>query len=305
MGIKRIKKDKKGLYKYSDLIIWKEIIKFCKKNNKNLIYVTEDKKEWDKIENTQERKFPKNMLNEFEKQTSQNMIGLDFQEFIEKFCISEGISKPNGLNYVMELRNDEDIENMQDEIVEKIELKIIGSGENYVDTNTLSDYDGSYFEINEIQEIELVDYKINVEGCTIEYSLEFDIKVIGESRNYLGKDEGEIIYSDKRFHLLQGSIMVYLVREIEYYLDIEDIDLNDADIQIDFLEEYDTYSEEDLCFSCGERGAIYEFNGKGLICEECMVSDGEGDICPRCGEKYDYDDMAGDGFCRECSDEID
>lgn len=298
-------KNKQGLNKYNDLIIWKEIIKFCKENKKNLIYITGDKKEWDQVAESQKKEFPKSMLDEFKKQTLQDMIGLNFEEFIEYFCTNEDIPKPNGLNYIMGLRGKEDIESIQDEIVEKIKLKIIDSGENYVDTNTLSNYDGSYFEIDEIEKIELVDCKINVEGCTIEYYLEFDIKVIGESRNYLGKDEGEIIYSDKRFHLLQGNVRVYSVREIEFYLDIEDIDLDDVEIQIDFLEEYDTYSEEDLCFSCGERGAIYRFNGKGLICEECMVSDGEGDICPRCGEKYDYDDMAGDGFCRECSDEID
>ena len=298
-------KNKQGLNKYNDLIIWKEIIRFCKETKKNLIYITGDKKEWDQVTDNQEKEFPKNMLNEFQSQTLQNMLGLNFEEFIESFCVSEDIPKPNGLNYIMELRGSEDIENLQDEIVEKIESKIIDSGESYVDTNTLSNYDGSYFEISEIEEIELLDYLIKVEGCTIEYFLNFDIKVKGESRNYLGKDEGEIIYSEKRFHCLQGEARVYLVREIEYYLEIEDTEFDDIKIQINSLEEYDAYSEDDLCVSCGERGAVYKFNGKGLICEECMVSDEEGNICPRCGEKYDYDDMAGDGFCKECSYQID
>lgn len=298
-------KDKQGLYKYNDLIIWKEIIKFCKETKKNLIYITGDKKEWDQVTESQKKEFPKNMLNEFKKQTLQDMIGVNFEEFIESFCISEGIPKPNGLNYIMQLRGSEDVENIQDEIVEKIESTIIDSGENYVDTNTLSNYDGSYFEISEVEKIELLNSTIKVEGCTIEYFLNFGIKVKGESRNYLGKDEGEIIYSDKRFHLLQGNVRVCLVREIEYYLEIDDIELDNVDIQIDSLEEYDAYSEENLCVSCGKGEAIYKFNGKGLICEDCMVSDGEGDVCPRCGEKYYYDDMAGDGFCRECSNEID
>ena len=56
------KKDKDGIRKYSDLIIWKEIINYAKENQLDIIFVTDDVKAdwWEK-----ESEFHPKLINEF------------------------------------------------------------------------------------------------------------------------------------------------------------------------------------------------------------------------------------------------
>lgn len=288
-------KNKKGLSKFNDFIIWKEVIKFCKENNKNLIYVTEDKKEWNN-----NNEFPTNMIEEFKNNTSNEILGMDISEFIDKFCLIENITKPNGLTFILNKKQEEEIENILDDIKWEIEKEIESMGEDCANKETLTNYDGSYFEIEEIESIELMDSKIEIEKNTADYILEFEIEIKANSKSYYGKDDDGTPYlANRHTHFLKGNVEVHIKREIELYAEIENgIELEDIKIYIEPLEEYKSYTEDDLCVICGTNPGEYYYDDEGLVCSEC-ISDLE--ECPTCGKYYDNEKMAGDGFCLGCS----
>ncbi|MFC0274997.1 PIN-like domain-containing protein [Metabacillus herbersteinensis] len=59
-------KKKDGIRKYSDLILWKEVIRFAKEEQKNIIFVTDDvKTDWWNIEDDQYEFLPQ-LVQEFE-----------------------------------------------------------------------------------------------------------------------------------------------------------------------------------------------------------------------------------------------
>ena len=296
-------KNKQGLSKYNDLIIWKEIISFCKNNKKDLIYVTEDKKEWDIEENenknlicvTEDKKeqdieesenkkiFPKKMVDEFKKSTSRDIVGMTFDNFISEFCLLENISKPNGLNYIIKARKEADVTNILDKLKEEIEMKVVNNFEEYVDIETLFDYDGHCLELEEIDEIELEKSSVEVEGNNVDYKIILNIKLKAESKNYLGGNKRESFYSEEIIRLLEGKAYIYIQRKIENYMEIDDeISLEDIEIEIEPLREYERFYKNDT-----------------------LKVDAYGDICPDCGKKVSYDEMAGDGFCLECSQKKD
>ena len=184
------------------------------------------------------------------------------------------------------------------------------SGELFVSTDTLSYYDGSYFELDdEVGNIKLVDFDLEgyKENKAI-YLLKVLVNINGYSKEYWGKDDDtkQIIFSDGYIHDLEGEITVKLIRDADTYMEdlLTDTSFSKLEIISGSLKENDCYSAEDLCVECGKNiGQIIHRNG-GMVCNDCAVVNDKGDICPMCGEKVPHNLMAA-GFCKRCTDNSD
>lgn len=83
---------KGGDEKYGDAINWLEIIKFAKKEDKNIIYVTDDQKEdWVEIRGGKKIGPRKELLDEFFKETNGNIIGIynteNFLKYSQRYLL--------------------------------------------------------------------------------------------------------------------------------------------------------------------------------------------------------------------------
>ncbi len=73
-------KAKDGIDKYNDLILWKEVLKYCRKNDKNLIFVTDDvKPDW-WIDDGIKKEFHSFLIKEFKEITYKDIFALNSQQ---------------------------------------------------------------------------------------------------------------------------------------------------------------------------------------------------------------------------------
>jgi len=306
-------KTKTGIQMYNDLIIWKEVLRFCSENQKDLIFVTDDvKKDWWEIVNTQRVSFRTELQKEFEAQTGRKMIGLTSGELFS--CLSEifKIEAPNTAECVLGY----DIENYIDRVIDDGLIEdIIGelgyTGENFVDIVSLSHYDGSYFDFaEEAEATEVLGYEFGgyVDGKAL-YYLTIDVKVKANSSKYSGRDSDtrDVILSDERTHILHGKIVVEVTREVDSYIDqlTDDYSYSKIKIMSGELAEEESYTGEDLCVECGVGIGDYPHYNGGLVCESCAAGNSRGEICPQCGQKVPFEYMAGNGFCSNCTEKYD
>ncbi|MGH1110954.1 PIN domain-containing protein [Bacillus paranthracis] len=297
-------KDKSGVESYGDFFIWKETLRFCKENDKNLIFVTDDVKEdW---YNLTEKHFRNELIEEFQNETGKRIIGITGNEFYNEIARIFNKDIPSGLewliNYNLENYFDDLWHNIEPDLVEMI----INKGEEYIDISSLSSYDGSDFEYDEDSfELEVVEEEF--QGYHVdeaEYSLKISIKAKAITREYQGRDDDskEPILSPNRYHILEGELEVQVTRNIDSYLDYWSSDDLFEEIYINkgILYEIDSYTADDLCVECGrETGEYINSNGEP-ICDNCITDDSTGVICTDCGQKIPYDDMHDGSYCNSC-----
>lgn len=291
--------NKSGVQAYGDLLIWKEVMRYCKEKQMNLIFVTDDVKEdWFELRNTERVGFRKELTNEFKTQTSKEVIGVTSNEFFIALAEFYNQEIPTTAEWALSYDIENYIEQIIDwGIVDDIVEELIMSGSRFVAISTLSGYDGSAFEIqDELIKNELVSFEF--EGYYdefAEYLLKFNIEIEAISQQYWGRDEDtkEVILSDSRTHKLKGEISVKVTRKIESYLDelVNDHIYERVEIVEGILEEINSYTSEELCVECGKNVGSYHNYYGDPICESCMVIDNNGDICPMCGLKVPFEKM--------------
>lgn len=313
-------KTKDGIDKYNDLILWKEILKYCEKNNKNLIFVTDDvKPDW-WTDNGTIKEFHSFLISEFKEVTSMDIFALNSQQLYGILGEIYNVSTPDTIQTVLQYSLKRYIDQLIEysDLTDDIQSEIINSGERYVNTESLTNYDGSYFELSDvIDDIDLISYKLEEykEGIAI-YNIKFDTKVSAKSKCYWGRDDEtkDIILSrNYSIHELSGVLEVEVMREVdaEYIVDnIDDIVNEFAFLEVKIiqleLEEENSIDSDDLCVQCGVNiGAVAFGNDGDMVCYDCAVQDSEGDICPSCGRKMPFESMAGNGFCIKCTNESD
>lgn len=313
-------KTKDGIDKYNDLILWKEVLKYCRENDKNLIFVTDDvKPDW-WIDDGIKKKFHSALINEFKESTHSDIFALNSQQLYGILGELYNISTPDTIQTILQYSLKKYVEQLIEysNLTDDIQSEIINSGETYVNTESLTNYDGSYFEMNdEFDDIDLISYTLeDYEEGIATYNIVFDIKVSAESKCYWGRDDDtkDVILSwNYHIHELSGELTVEIIREVdtEYIAgNIDDI-LNEFTyselkiIQLEF-EEVDYIDSDDLCVQCGKNIGTVAFGNAGeMVCDKCAVQDSEGDICPSCGRKMPFESMAGNGFCIDCTNESD
>lgn len=158
----------------------------------------------------------------------------------------------------------------------------------------------------------------------VEVCLSAEIKYRDECTSYYDKEEGRYLIEnfitaiEKHKVLLELSVECKFEKDYDGKLEfidgtvVEDSKFTTIDLDEDTL--YDTEeiskqeSEEpdlEYCSQCGKvlgwRASNFDYKGNPL-CDDCMISDSKGEICPRCGRKIPIDYMAS-GFCQDCADE--
>lgn len=200
---------------YGDLIIWKEVIKFAKINSVNVLYVTNDTKEDWFMETDTGKEFRKELIDEFVKETSQRILGIqptEFYNFAKNYYLSPNETLKDIDSYI--------IQNFQ-RYLEFIDTDLYdyfnnilfncdgGECDIYSPCDTLSNYDGSYYEHDDITRLELINCnEINRYEGDVDLELEYEIEFIVKSAGYDGRDDDtrEILLSPTRTHTLSGRI---------------------------------------------------------------------------------------------------
>jgi len=306
-------KGKSGVQAYGDFFIWKEVMNYCRERKLNLIFVTDDVKEdWYDITNSERVGFRRELITEFKMQTSQQVIGVTSNELFATLADIHNLEIPSTVEWLLGYDVDNYIQNIIDwGITGEIMEEIISSGDRLVDTSTLSNYDGSVFEIqDELLNEEVMSYEFEgyYDGVA-EYNLKLSIKVEAISQQYWGRDDDtkNIILSDPTIHILEGIIRIKVSRRIESCLE-EFVNYHSngiVEIISGELLEIDSYTRDELCIECGNDIGKYFNQQDEPICEGCMVTNSKGEICPSCGRKVAFENMGGQGFCQNCELEND
>lgn len=229
--------EKKGIEKFGDLFVWKEILKLPSKNEvKNIVFITNDiKGDWwskDKSGNLLEmRSELRDEFNEINKKTYINFMTMsEFQKYASELYDLYEFEVYVDLNSNDELFIDRVDDVISNHIMEEIynnpkdylEFGDIGSNGIYdVDISVCSPpgQDGIYTELIK-------------DGVCIVYVLEYEMEIYCVSYENLGCDENtkEVIRSPGIEHTFKGSIIVSTERIIKK----EDVEANTNYLKEDY-----------------------------------------------------------------------
>jgi rRNA-processing protein FCF1 len=301
-------KDKIGLLMFNDLIIWNEIIRYCFKKGKNLLFVTDDiKPDWWTIEGVNRTGLREELITEFEKRTKQKLIGVTSKEFYSYLAWAKDKRIPSAIEWIL----NNDYENYINGIIETGITSDLLEKLPDAFTHELTGYDGSELDFDDdYEKCELISSEFDgYNDARAYYKLHFEFSVKAYSQEYWGRDDDtkEVILSPRKTHILKGNVDVLVTKEIDNYIDrlvndysyleIEIIDLN--------LTDDTSFMDDDLCVECEKNIGEYSHREGGYVCVNCATTNARGEICPQCGEKVPFELMAGNGYCTRCTVESD
>ena len=276
-------KDKDGVRKYSDLIIWKEILHYAKDNSANVLFVTDYvKSDW-WIEENGIKLFHPYLQDEFEKETGTKIVPFCALDFFEEVSTAYQIKRTDAVEIALRITDDEYFERVQSAVFDRISDTLVLSGEEYIAPD-------SHVGTNGIDELEIIDQdfisaeQIQRDQDTITYIFEYKIKAEATSFDYWGKDNDtkEILLGPAGSHIFAGEIEVEVVRETDMYLDFKADD--------------------------GFESVVIVSGNLKEISYQPFFGDGEEEywenfysICPDCGCKINLKNDGGNGFCIKCA----
>lgn len=308
-GYKDLNKDNKDTTKrekFGDLIVWKELLKKAANVEKDIVYLTSDKKEW-KVDRSG-TKFPDELLfDEFKEYSSYELY---FWELNDLVVLLSEYEEEDHLLRNIELNKHEILEAITDlkdlfSVIESDELKLtaylIHSGDlQYCVSNVLEDVeitDHRPPEINEFS-IEVIDGRAVIDG-NLNLSLSLNITE-GFSENY-SNDIGAIVEISGNFSLeVEINPEEILKEEIfdENWLNLDTIQTKAGGFEILSYEEEigedDPYVFE-RCIDCGKRPASYFTESGEPVCMNCSKLYSS---CPSCGRLFKEPLM--DPVCEDC-----
>lgn len=274
-------KNKDGIRKYSDLIIWKEIIKYAKENKVNVIFVTDDAKaDWWEENNI----FHSMLIEEFERETGKIIHPYMSVSFYSKVSEDFGIRKTDAIEIALRLTDSDYFDRVEEKVFDKILGDIVWSRDSLIDTYS------SHIGTEGIDELDVISnefveaHQIERHNSEIVYQFKYTVEAEGISYDYWGRDDDtkELILSPGAYHRFMGTILVNVTRELETFIDYgEDSDFETVEIVSGDLKEieYENYSTDE---SDAPEGYTY---------------------CPHCGNPMNFENDAGTGFCVECERE--
>lgn len=276
-------KNKDGVRKYSDLILWKEILRFAKGKSKDIVFVTDDVKAdwWESVNGTQA--FHQQLIDEFSK-TGQTIHPLISFNFYNAIATDYGITKTDAVDLALRMTDKEYCANISDAVYNEIEYSLIYSGNSFI--NTANAHIGS----EGIDELDILEHdfvsaeRIDRDNNTITYHFTFHIIAEGTSYEYYGRDDDtrEAIRSAGIDHVFEGPIVVEVQREADIFLDFENSDdFASAEIIDGTMEETD-YTDNN--------SVEWDFDPPGELGN-----------CPDCGCTLNHENDGGNGFCRNCA----
>lgn len=271
-------KNKDGVRKYSDLIIWMEILRYAKTNHKNIIFVTDDVKvDWWE-ENGVSMSFHSKLLAEFSK-TQQTIAPMTSQLFYTEVSNAFDVEQTDSVEMALKMTDEDYCQKIADNVFDHISPTLSYYATEYI--NNDADIGSEGIDEFEICENELI-YAERVDRYddTVIYEFTFKVQLAGTSYEYWGRDDDtkEVITSPGIDHVFEGTIKVQVEREAEMFIDFEDDNsFEKAEIIDGDLEETEHYDR--------------------------MEDQGEFGYCPDCGAPLDVENDGGNGFCINCAGE--
>lgn len=272
-------KNKDGVRKYSDLILWKELLRFAAKEKKHIVFVTDDvKADWWELINGNKH-FHQKLLTEFIK-TGQQIIPFVSHEFYSEISTAFAIEKTDVVELALRMTDVDYCNKIADEVYDCIVDSLVDSGTAYIDDST------AHIGSEGIEELEITAHefisaeRIDRDDDIVTYQFKFQVTAEGTSYEYWGKDEDTktVIRSCGTDHVFEGILTVEVQRAADIYLDFEDdrsfdeVEIVSGDLkETAFNERWDMDSLEP-----GELG-----------------------YCPDCGCPLNIENDAG-GFCINC-----
>lgn len=274
-------KNKDGVRKYSDLILWQEILRYAKNQAVNVVFITDDVKAdwWEHADGN--RQFHSRLFEEFKK-TGQQITPMTSQEFFADISESFGITKSDAVEIALRMTDDDYCVKIAESVFETVEEDLIYNATDYIDTDTanIGSEGIDEFEITECEFVRAE--RVNRDDSAVIYEFVFRVAVEGTSYEYWGRDEDtkSIILSDGRDHVFKGQIIVQVEREAEMFYDFEDDNSYETAVIVGGkLEQTDFYDRPE---PPGELG-----------------------YCPGCGIPLNIENDGGNGFCINCALEHD
>lgn len=275
-------KNKDGVRKYSDLILWKEILRYAKSSRKDIIFVTDDvKRDWWEAGQNSERSFHKKLIAEF-KRTGQKFKGLTSTEFYNLVAHDYKIVKTDAVELALNMTDTDYCKDIADEVFDRIVDELIYSDTDYIEEATATIGSEGIGELNIVSHDLVKADRIDRDDDMVTYLFDFKIRATGTSYEYLGIDDEtqETILSEGMDHEFAGIITVQVERKADMFLDFEGHgDFESAEIVKGNLEES----------ACDPHWDI------------APQKPGELGFCPDCGEPMSLENDGGNGFCVNCA----
>lgn len=271
-------KNKDGVRKYSDLIIWKELLNFARIQSKDIVFITDDvKADWWEIKDGQ-RIFHHKLLEEFKK-TGRTIIACESQDFYIAISDDYKVKRTDTVEIALRMTDSDYCSNIQEQVFESIYSYLSYNAIDYIDT------ENAHIGTEGIDEFVINSYdfisaeRIFRDGSIAKYHFKYDVELSGTSYDYWGRDDTkEVIYSYGTDHIFSGNITVEIEREADIFIDFEESDNFDAARIIDGRLQEMGYKENSEFEQYGEYGN-----------------------CPECGVPLSYDNDGGNGFCVNCA----
>ena len=215
-------KNKDGVRKYSDLIMWKEILRYAREKSVNVIFVTDDvKSDW-WIDDNGQREFHPYLCQEFQRETQMQIVALTALDFFSNISVTYGIPKSDAVEIALRITDDDYFDRVHEAVFESISDALSFSGEEYLEPS-------SHIGTNGIDELEITEYEflsaeqVDRDNDTITYVFTFRIEADATSFDYWGRDDEtkQILLGPAGAHSFEGEIQVEVIREADMYLDFE------------------------------------------------------------------------------------
>ena len=250
-----VTKSQRGIAKYGDLFIWKEIIRFAELKKQNVIFVTDDSKDdwWENISG--KRTFHHVLIEEFQK-TGQKIIALDSPRLYEELSACFIVQRPESTIVALDMTDNDYCEAVKNRVFERVENTLIYRALDYLDLEK-----PNHIGSEGIDEFEIVDYSLesferedvdDSYGPLSFYIFKYSITLEGTSYEYWGRDDDtkEVIRSLGTEHVLKGWIEVGVDRKTGLFVDyLEDDSFESAEIIGGKLVEDSYHNLMDDCYN--------------------------------------------------------
>ncbi len=298
-------KNKDGIRKYSDLILWKETIHYAQTERKNIIFVTNDlKSDWWE-QGFDGFSFRPELIDEFNKETkarenselgkklkraSQSLNSMTIMPFtLESFLleVSNAFSIPmsDAIDVGVNLTAKAYVENIQELAFDRVMDEIVYSGTKYLD-NSITRVGSEGIETWDVDSFDCCGYSVEESGGGIAvYSITYEVSMSGTSQDYWGRDDdtNEVILSGSYMHEVSGKVVVLVKRSVDFMIDFEyDDDFESVELQDA------TFSEVSFEDDSYEDDMEYKYSKDAYT------------TCPCCGNPINNYNDAGTGFCIFC-----
>jgi len=282
LGLFRFKdaKNKDGVRKYGDLIIWKEILRFAYENRKNIIFVTDDvKSDW--WETADERRtFHSSLIDEFSK-TGQKIIAYESQSFYSLLSSEYGIVPTDAVEIALKMTDEDYCHKIESVVFNYIIDDLAYSGCDYIDTES------AHIGTEGFDEMEIIEWsyesaeRVSRDDEIVTYEFKYRVKTEATSYDYWGRDDDtkEPILSYGTEHEFEGFIIVEVEREANLFIDFED--------------------EKSFEKTHIKSGSLIETKYNELF-DDYDFDYGTYGNCPDCGIPLEDENIGAGGFCLEC-----